>query len=29
MKYGQFNKETNEYEINNPKLPAPWAMSSI
>lgn len=24
MKYGQFNKETNEYEINNPKLPAPW-----
>lgn len=24
MKYGEFNRGTNEYEIYNPKLPAPW-----
>ncbi len=24
MKYGDFNRETNEYVIHNPKLPAPW-----
>ncbi|HEX3046486.1 MAG TPA: hypothetical protein VHY08_17145, partial [Bacillota bacterium] len=24
MKYGDFNRETNEYVIFNPRLPAPW-----
>lgn len=24
MQYGKFNDETKEYEIYNPKLPAPW-----